>query len=148
MNQQKENEENQSLEQNQNQAGPEPGRPEVMQQEPPRKCKICGGPNHYGCGCEARQRQAASKVSTENLTKEQKPEPTDEEIQKVLSYISDESIDKAIKRGDEIFGHIEAMSDNISDIYAILGQIKGVLCSLHDYITKVSTESAEVKNGD
>lgn len=28
--------------------------PDVMQQESPRVCKICGGPNHQGCGCEAK----------------------------------------------------------------------------------------------
>lgn len=29
----------------------EPGN---MKAESPRKCNICGGPNHYGCGCEAK----------------------------------------------------------------------------------------------
>jgi len=35
--------------------------------ESPRKCSICGGPNHYGCGCEARAAKIESdKQSAEN----------------------------------------------------------------------------------
>lgn len=49
------------------QAEPGPAEPDAMQQESPRVCKICGGPNHYGCGCEAKQKQAAVQVETENI---------------------------------------------------------------------------------
>ncbi len=30
-----------------------------MKAESPRKCSICGGPNHHGCGCEAKAAAAA-----------------------------------------------------------------------------------------
>lgn len=45
----------------------------VMQKESPRKCKICGGPNHHGCGCEARQRRT---VGMTEPTGPQPAEPT------------------------------------------------------------------------
>jgi len=39
---------------------------EEPDRESPRKCKICGGPNHRGCGCEAR----AAKIESEKKTAE------------------------------------------------------------------------------
>ena len=46
-------------------SGPEQNQPDAepnaMQQESPRTCKICGGPNHHGCGCEARAAKAADE---------------------------------------------------------------------------------------
>ena len=39
-------------------------------EEPPRKCKICGGPDHRGCGCEAKQlREAQGAGLKENEAK-------------------------------------------------------------------------------
>jgi len=44
-----------------------------MQRESPRTCKICGGPNHHGCGCEAKQRRT---VGMTEPTGPQPAEPT------------------------------------------------------------------------
>ena len=67
---QNENTEN-GPEQNQAQA-----EPDVMQQESPRKCEICGSPNHQGCGCEAKERvntinEYIFRLSDENTSREQ-----------------------------------------------------------------------------
>jgi len=58
-------------------SGPEQNQPDAgsdaMQRESPRTCKICGGPNHHGCGCEAKQRRT---VGMTEPTGPQPAEPT------------------------------------------------------------------------
>ena len=117
--------------------------PDAMQQESPRKCKICGGPNHHGCGCEARQRRAAVQVGTENIFKSRKPA---EETAKIADDQSptDEEIADTIERGEKLFGHIEAMSDNLSDLCGVLQQCRELLKSINDNI--LAKKIVEVKN--
>jgi len=44
--------------------------PDNMKIESPRKCKVCGGPDHRGCGCEAKQLRKAKEAGlTENEAK-------------------------------------------------------------------------------
>lgn len=140
MNQQ---EENQSQEKNQPDA-----KPDAMQQEPPRTCEICGGPNHHGCGCEAKAARLAAREwpgpqpaepTGPQPTEPTGPQPaeptgpqpaeskTDDTLEDILSpdaireaHEAQMKSYKDIKRmadgGEKLFGHIEAMSDNLSDL--------------------------------
>jgi len=71
----------------------QPEEPGKMDAESPRTCKVCGGPNHYGCGCEAKAAAdaAAGRQPESEAPVSEKPtpaKPTDEEILKVHNYYS------------------------------------------------------------
>lgn len=141
MNQAKEKE-NQSPEQNQNLAEPGPGLPEVMEQESPRKCKICGGPNHHGCGCEARAAKAAGIVSNEHIKKEP-PEPKQRPAETYAETTANQRPSDA-ERGEILIGHIEAMSDNLSDAVGVMQQCRDLLQAINDNI--LAQKIVEVKD--
>lgn len=145
MNQEQKNE-SQSPEQNQNQAGPGPGLPEVMQQESPRKCKICGGPNHHGCGCEARQRAAAVVLETEHIeitSLQHKPgEPTSEKDDVLEDILSPDAIREAHEAQMKSYKDIETIAAGneglcacMYDITNYLKLITGDLITIRKHLT-------------
>ncbi len=136
-----------SQEQNQNQAEPGQGSPEVMQQESPRKCKICGGPNHHGCGCEAKAAkewpgedappdgQPASEAPAESKTFASKDELED--------VLSEEAIIESHKSNIQMAKDIKTMADGFEglcvcmyDTNNYLKLIAGDMITIRKFLTK------------
>ena len=68
--------------------------PGSMQAESPRQCSICEGPNHYGCGCEAKARTegtgfgapAAGQRRTVGMVETEAPvAKVDDDLESILS---------------------------------------------------------------
>lgn len=113
-------------EQNQPDAGPD-----VMQPEPPRKCKICGGPNHHGCGCEARQRR------TFGITEPTGPQPAEDAAavfykKQPIPGADKEDDLKDILSPDAIREAHEAQMKSHKDIETIAGSIEGLCALMYD----------------
>lgn len=115
--------------------------PDKMQQESPRKCKICGGPNHYGCGCEARQRRTVGMTEPTGPQPAEPTGPQPAEPQPAETpddqRPTDAEIDDTIVRGEKMFGHIEGMSDNLSDLY-------GGVVTLISYLSNIDQHLKEI----
>lgn len=154
------NEGNESPGQNQAQGGPaEPG---VMQQESPRVCKVCGGPNHHGCGCEAKQLLEAERAGlTEREAKalheaqetevtkamglqevEPQPdqEPSAEEIARVYKSITGQNIESALNFDKRLFENLENLSVAAYDIVNLLK-----LISQESMAVRVELQKMEAK---
>lgn len=121
-------------EQNQDQA-----EPAAMQQESPRVCKICGGPNHYGCGCEAKAAKEGpgpDAVPDEQPESEAPAEPTFN-VAKLLG--PEINFTKDIRTMSDCF---ESLCDCFYDINNVLKVIAGDLIT----IRKLLSKEDEVKN--
>lgn len=96
---------------------------DVMQKESPRKCKICGGPNHQGCGCEARQKKAAVQVETESIGADKSSAIV--EAVKVDEKLKSLAIDFAGAKiaAEAIRGEAEQITILLSDILELLKTI-------------------------
>ncbi len=128
--------------------------PGDMKAESPRKCKICGGPNYHGCGCEAK-RQANAMVEIKNAHKVEQPESetpaeseTDEELESILSAEGIIAEHEAFKKMAQ---DIRVMSEGqetvcvcLYDANNLLKIIAGDLITIRKFLTKED----EVKNAD
>ena len=94
--------------------------PGDMKTESPRKCSICGGPNHYGCGCEAKQLSEAKDAGlTENEAKAlHEPEAPIEDI--LMDVFSPESIKAAQKATINMAKNTELMVERSGAICDLL----------------------------
>jgi len=126
-----------------------------MQQESPRVCKICGGPNHYGCGCEARQKRAAVQVETEGIKSTEQPAsemPAEYKIYEALeSFLSPEVIIQSHKSNMRMAKDIQTMADGFEGLCACFYDTNNLLKIIAgDLITirKSLTKEDEVKNAD
>ena len=153
--------------------GKEPGPAELdaMQQESPRACKLCGGPNHYGCGCEAKaakelpgpdeqgpeepgadqaiaNEQALEQQAAEQpaLTPAEEQEVVDETLEDILSP-------EGIRREHESFlrmaTDIKTMADGFGGLCALLYDTNNYLKIIADdciSIRKLLSKEDEVKN--
>lgn len=143
-----------SPEQNQSQAGPGPALPEV-QREPSRKCKICGSPNHYGCGCEAKQlREAKEAGLTENEAKAlQEPElqPASKMDDDLEDALSPQALIESLEASRGMANNIKTMADGFEGLCACFYDTNNLLKIMAgDLITirKLLTKEDEVKNAD
>ena len=128
----------------------EPGN---IKAESPRKCKICGSPNHHGCGCEAK-RQARAMVEMENSYKKvEQPEsetPGESEADDILeAAFSPEAIIKSDEVNKRMAKDIKTMADGFEglcvcfyDTNQFLQIIAGDLITIRKFLTKED----EVKN--
>lgn len=158
--------------------GPEQKQPDALQQEPPRKCKICGGPNHHGCGCEAKQLRKAEEAGlTENEAKallEPEPQPASEARRRRTVGMVENEISKLSeqqKSDDDILKNVfspEAIkeSDKVNkqmakDIRTMADGFEGLCTCMYDTnnylkiiagdlitIRKILTKEDEAKNAD
>lgn len=128
-----------------------------MKAESPRVCKICGGPNHQGCGCEARQKQAAVQVETENIKSPEQPEsekptPAESETDDALEdVLSEEAIVESHKSNLQMAKDIKTMADGFDGLCACMYDTNNYLKVIAgDMITirKFLTKEDEVKNAD
>ena len=107
---------------NQKQPGQDQGGPAevgVMQQESPRKCNICGGPNHHGCGCEARQRREDEEDSAMNHERgEPGPEP-----QPALDWFHQKLTEEEREMALRVRDNFENISVILQDIVSLLKTI-------------------------
>lgn len=102
-------------------SGSQAAEPDRMKIESPRKCRICGGPNHYGCGCEARQKKAAVQVATENIKPAEQgtaeAKSPDEAIEDILTS---EAILEAHEANIQMTKDIKTMADGFEGLCACL----------------------------
>lgn len=122
--------------------------PGDMKAESPRKCNICGGPNHYGCGCEARQKQAAVQVETENIKPAEQSESENDIIEDVFSP---EAIKESDKVNRQMAKDINTMADGFEGLCACMYDTNNYLKLIAgDLITirKLLSKEDEVKNAD
>lgn len=126
-------------EQNQVQAEPE----EQQKPEPPRKCKICGGPNPSGCGCEAKARIDADMPTKEDEQPESEASPLPPaEEQKVLDEVH---IAKDIKSRVEIMSEgFETLCLSLYDTNNLLKIMAGDLITIRKHLTKEDEEKSDV----
>jgi len=98
----------------------EPGN---MKAESPRKCKICGSPNHHGCGCEAK---AAKEWPGEDAppggqSESETPAPSESETDKALEdVLSPDAIVKSHKLNIQIAKDIKTMADGFEGLCACM----------------------------
>ena len=123
--------------------------------EPLRVCKICGGPNHYGCGCEAKAAAAAtaaglSESEAAGLLESETPaeSETDEDLENILSAEGIIAEHEAFKKMAQ---DIRVMSEGqetvcvcLYDANNLLKIIAGDLITIRKFLTKED----EVKNAD
>ena len=101
-----------------------------MKAESPRKCEICGSPNHHGCGCEAK-RQAKAIVEIKNIDKAEQPLLTPAEEQKVLDEALDEDVDKVLSAEGIIESH-NATMQMAKDIRTMVDAFEGLCAAMYD----------------
>jgi len=124
----------------QKQPGAELDVPDVLQlhQESPRKCKICGGPNHQGCGCEAKQRRTVDMPDIEPISpwpaEPTGPQPA--EPKPAETALTKEELE-ALNRLDKSFCHIEAMSDNLSDLCGNVHTVISYLSNIDQHLKEI-----------
>jgi len=101
-------------------------RQQVDQVEESRKCSICGGPDHHGCGCEAKA--AAAKIEQPAL----KIEPSVANIADELKQITEAVLKAGIDDVDEALSQLidsreaqlAAFRDSIEQLKIIGEQLK------------------------
>lgn len=151
-------------EQNQAQAEPGPAAPDVMQRESPRQCKICGSPNHQGCGCEARQlREAKEAGLTENEAKalqepeqpaSEAPEPVEEPVtsdadNELEKFLSAEAIIESQKASMQMAKDVKTMADGFEGLCALMYDTNNYLKIIAGDLIKIRkfhTREDEVNN--
>jgi len=117
-------------------------------------CKICGGPNHHGCGCEAKQRAAAVVGETEHIVitgLQHKPgEPaseTDDTLEDILSPAAIRAVHEAQMKSYKDIETMAAGNEGLCacmyDICNYLKLITGDLITIRKHLTKED----EVKDG-
>ena len=147
-----------------------------MKAELPRKCKICGGPSHYGCGCEAKKAiedlqhetnllgqdledlagpgpdeqpaEQPKKVSADHVSAEQaeKDEAENEILKKVFSA---EAIEESDKVNRNMAEDIKTMADGFETLCTMMYDTNNCLKIIAgDLITirKFLTKENEVNN--
>jgi len=119
-------------------------------------CKVCGGPNHYGCGCEAK-RQAKAIVEIENIHKVEQPEseaPAAETqaekeaafnsvIEDIFSRLSKEDVKKILEGEFDFAKDIKMMADGFGGLCACMYDtnnylkiIAGDLITIRKFLSK------------
>ena len=125
-----------------------------MKAESPRKCKVCGGPNHLGCGCEAK-RQAAAMVEIKNIHEAKQPEseaPTpvpDKADENMFSPFTEEALKQDLESRLQMAKDIKTMADGFEGLCACMYDTNNYLKVIaSDLITirKFLTKDDEVKN--
>lgn len=98
------------------------------QVEKSHKCSICGGPDHHGCGCEAKV--AAAKIEAPAL----KIEPPAADFAEELKKVTEAGLKAGAEAADEAFAQLidnrEAMLAVQRDIVEQLREISGSLKTL------------------
>ncbi|MBA7523271.1 hypothetical protein ES705_15394 [subsurface metagenome] len=86
-----------------------------MKAESPRKCKICGSPNHHGCGCEAK---AMTEIKFEQPVSEA---PTESEMDDALdAVLTPEAIIESHKASIDMAKDIKTMADGFEGLCACM----------------------------
>ena len=130
-------------------ASAEPGR---IQRESSRVCKVCGGPNHYGCGCEAK-RQAKAMVEIENIHKDEQPASgTDDILEDILSpegIIAEHEAFKKMAKDIKVMAEgFETMCVCLYDTNNLLKIIAGDLITIRKFLTKEDEVKDAGKNNN
>ena len=143
-------------------------------EEPARKCEICGGPNHYGCGCEAKARKEwadkeakrkeqiieearkpESQIDTVDLPKTGHPKncmcgschPTTLEIDNAVKPETDDVLDDILSAEALREAHDANMNmaKNIGIMTERSGAICDCLCDLCQYFKVISEDLKTIK---
>lgn len=117
--------------------------PGNMKAESSRKCNICGGPNHQGCGCEAK---AAREWPGKDAPPDGQPEseaPADESDDELESILTSEAIVESHKANLKMAQDIKKMADGFEGLCACfydtnnyLKLIAGDLITIRKLLTK------------
>lgn len=115
-------------------------------------CKVCGGPNHCGCGCEAKQLRDAKEagLTGDEAKALQEPEEQPASEDKILEKVfSAEAIQESDKVNRKMAQDIERVADGFETLCACMYDTNNYLKLITgDLITirKLLSKEDEVKN--
>ena len=126
-------------------------------EEPSHKCKICGGPNHYGCGCEAKaaadaapgEQSASEAPAALKLTPAEREETFRKVIDQIISRSSPDEIKKLLQAQFDFVKDIKIMSERselIGDCIFDLSQLIKAISDDLKTIKEILIKKDEVKN--
>ncbi len=126
--------------------------------EPARKCQFCKGPDHHGCGCEARAAKEKSRIDLNALPKihyAEDEQPEDEYpdeasmgeiMEKILSAdVVKEARELSLQQSKDIHTMAESCEDFktlICDMAATLKVIAGDLITIRKHLSKEEVKNA------
>ncbi len=121
-------------------------------QESPRTCKLCGGPNHLGCGCEAKQRRTVGMTEPTG-PQPAEPKPAETEDGKSSAIVEAIKVDEKLKSLAIDFAGAKVAAEIIrseaEQITHLLSDILELLKKIHIDLIKedeVKNAAAENKN--
>lgn len=119
--------------------------PGSMKAETPRKCSLCGSPNHHGCGCEAKAKLEGTRANPKTVGMVESEAPAagpaakseqpadkppalhlgtdahrDELIAKIFANFSDEEVKKIIQGEFDFARDIKTMADGFEGLCAVM----------------------------
>lgn len=125
--------------------------------ETPRKCQICGSPNHHACGCESKARKERILLGTqessafnqvieqpESETQIVNEQPSDGLLEKIFNVdVIDEARKVSVQQAEYVQGifniledHNEDFKSYMIDIVTLLKTIAGDLITIRKFLTK------------
>lgn len=120
----------------------------AMQQESPRKCRICGGPNHHGCGCEAKAALSTVTRHSSQLETDTVDLPAETDKAKTSAILEAIKVDEKLKSLAVDFASAKVAAEIIrsgaEQITSLLSDILETLKRIHEDIVKQSKEPSNV----
>ena len=116
-----------------------------VEQESPRTCKVCGGPNHYGCGCEARARRRVGMVEDKDLKTTEQPEPEKEDD--LEDVFSPEAIKESAKSNRKMAQDIETIAEGLDSLNACVRDTFSYIEGIHNMLQeRMKSDASKNKN--